>query len=151
MFGFEHDARWVDEGLPGAGHLLVFSNRTPGTNGEFSKVYEIAPPVDAQGRYALPAQGPYGPAEPAWTYAAADFSGTYISGAQRLKNGNTFISSGPQGRMFEVTPAGEIVWEYWNTFRGEAATSGGQANPFSVFRGQKVNPDYAGVKGLPLK
>jgi hypothetical protein len=152
LFGFEHDARWIEDGLPGAGHITVFSNRSPsgtgGPNGVHSKVYEFVPPVDAQGRYTLPADHPYGPAEAVWTYSAADFDGNYISGAQRLKNGNTFITSGPQGRMFEVTPAGEIVWEYWNTFRGEGNTAGGQANPFSVFRGVKIAPDDPALKGL---
>lgn len=32
--------------------------------------------------------------------------------AQRLSNGNTMIDEGATGRVFEVTPRGEIVWEY---------------------------------------
>jgi len=35
-----------------------------------------------------------------------------ISGAQRLWSGNTLICEGLTGRIFEVTPAGDIVWEY---------------------------------------
>jgi hypothetical protein len=34
--------------------------------------------------------------------------------AQRLENGNTLISSTQQGRVFEVTPDKEIVWEFYN-------------------------------------
>ena len=35
-----------------------------------------------------------------------------MSGAQRLPDGNTLIAVGRQNRVFEVTPAGEIVWNY---------------------------------------
>jgi hypothetical protein len=31
---------------------------------------------------------------------------------QRLPNGNTLITEGAFGRIFEVTAAGETVWEY---------------------------------------
>jgi hypothetical protein len=31
---------------------------------------------------------------------------------RRLPDGNTFINEGLFGRMFQVTPAGEVVWEY---------------------------------------
>lgn len=47
-----------------------------------------------------------------WSYANPRFFSTNISGAQRLPNGNTLITAGAGGRMFEVTPKGEIVWEY---------------------------------------
>jgi len=33
-----------------------------------------------------------------------------------MANGNTFICEGMHGRMFEVTQAGEIVWEYVSPF-----------------------------------
>jgi Arylsulfotransferase (ASST) len=153
MFGFQHDARWIEDGLPGAGHISVFSDRTPGPQGPYTKVYEFVPPVDSNGRYKLPAKGPYGPAEPVWTYSAKGFDASYISGAQRLANGNTFVSSGPKGRLFEVTPAGEIVWEYWSPYRGDSASStpNDRANPYSLFRGQKLPPDYKELEGRDLQ
>jgi hypothetical protein len=40
------------------------------------------------------------------------FFSSYISGVQRLPNGNTLICEGLTGRIFEVTPGREIVWEY---------------------------------------
>jgi SAM-dependent methyltransferase len=36
---------------------------------------------------------------------------------QRLPNGNTLITESNQGRAFEVTPEGEIVWEYVSPYR----------------------------------
>jgi len=40
------------------------------------------------------------------------FYSFFISGAQRLKNGNTLITEGATGRVFEVTPGKEVVWEF---------------------------------------
>ena len=76
---------------------------------------EIAAPVDSDGRYTLSESGPFGPAEPVWTYTAPDkvsFHSGFISGAERLSSGNTLICSGAPGRFFEVTPDGEIVWDF---------------------------------------
>ena len=36
---------------------------------------------------------------------------------KRLPNGNTLITESNNGRAFEVTPAGEIVWEFFNPYR----------------------------------
>jgi outer membrane protein assembly factor BamB len=47
-----------------------------------------------------------------WSYTNPRFFSTNISGAQRLPNGNTLITAGAGGRMFEVTTDGTIVWEY---------------------------------------
>lgn len=35
-----------------------------------------------------------------------------ISGCSRLSNGNTLITEGATGRLFEVTTKHEVVWEY---------------------------------------
>ncbi|MBT4940429.1 MAG: aryl sulfotransferase, partial [Rhodospirillaceae bacterium] len=40
------------------------------------------------------------------------FYSPHISGMQRLANGNTLICEGGKGCIFEVTPEGEVVWEY---------------------------------------
>jgi hypothetical protein len=49
-----------------------------------------------------------------WSYTAPRFFSTNISSAQRLPNGNTLITEGAGGRMFEITTDGTIVWEYLN-------------------------------------
>ena len=41
------------------------------------------------------------------------------SNAQRLPNGNTLICESDFGRLFEVTPEGELVWEYVNPYFNE--------------------------------
>ena len=45
-----------------------------------------------------------------------DFFSPHISGAQRLRNGNTLICEGGFGRIFEVTKKGETVWEFSNPY-----------------------------------
>lgn len=151
--GFEHDVRWIPPGRPGAGNMTVFSNRTPGPEGTYTKVYEFTPPIGADGRYAIRPGAAFGPSEEVWSYAAESLQATYISGAERLENGNTLISSGPQGRLFEVTPEGEIVWEYWSLFSGETNTAGGggAANPFSLFRAIRIPANHPAVAGRTLE
>jgi len=148
LLGFQHDARWIPKGRPGAGHMMVFSNRTPTANGPVTKVYEFAPAIDAEGRYAVPDNGPFGPAAPLWTYSDADLQTTNLSGAERLENGNTLISAGPQGRIFELTSAGDIVWEYWSPYSGPSGNSGGA---FSLFRAVKIPADHPALAGKDLR
>ncbi len=54
-----------------------------------------------------------------WTYQAETIVGFYsfmVSGAERMENGNTLITEGATGRLFEVTPEGETVWEFVSPF-----------------------------------
>jgi hypothetical protein len=149
-----HDARFIPEEFPGGGHIMVFNNNLKDENGkDFSAVYEIAPPVDASGHYIVPQEGPFGPPKPLWTYTAPDkvsFFSTFISSAHRLSNGNTFICSGAQGRFFEVTPEGEIVWEYWSPYSGKARPELNET-PRGVFRATKIPPDHPALAGRELK
>jgi len=150
--GFQHDARWIPAGRPGAGNITVFSNRTPGPAGEQTKVYEIVPPVDAGGHYVAVPDRSFGPAGPVWTYSAESLEAGNVSGAERLANGLTLISSGPQGRIFEITPAGEIVWEYWSPYSDATGTSVFQgANAFILFRAVRIPADHPALAGRRLQ
>ena len=110
----QHDAEWIPDRYPGAGHLTIFNN---GYERGWSSIEEILPPVDANGRYALEAGKAYGPDKPVWHYEAKPataFFSSETSGAQRLPNGNTLICAGVVGGLFEVTSSGEVVWQYVN-------------------------------------
>lgn len=145
QLGFQHNAHWIEQGLPGEGHLLVFVNEDPANPTE-SRVVELELPLNADGGYDRPEGAPYGPVAPVWSYGAAipgEFTSAFISGMQRLPNGNTFICSGVQTRIFEVTPDGEVVWNYVERKAGDS--------PFTwVFRSSFYTPDYAGLLGTPL-
>ncbi|WP_235912028.1 arylsulfotransferase family protein [Mesorhizobium xinjiangense] len=59
--------------------------------------------------------------EIAWQYAGTDdapLDSQIRSDQQRLANGNTLITESNGGRIIEVTPRGEIVWEFLNPVRG---------------------------------
>ena len=43
---------------------------------------------------------------------ASKFYSPYVSSARRLPNGNTLVTEGSDGRLIEVTPDHEIVWEW---------------------------------------
>src|SRR5713226_5255197 len=75
-----------------------------------------------------------------WKYQErreSDFFSPRISNAQRLPNGNTLVCEGDFGRIFEVTPAGELVWEFVNPYFGEGPT--GQNN--RVFRAYRYSAE----------
>ncbi len=105
---FQHGPQFIPQGSPGAGHLLVFNNQAPGG----TSVVELALPLDAAGNFVLLPGSAFGPAAPSWSYSAPGFQSSFVSNAERLPNGNTLICSGMQGRIFEVTAAGQEVWSY---------------------------------------
>jgi len=118
LFG-QHDTAWIKPGFPGAGHILIFNNGLSRPGGQYSSIDEIAPPVDAQGNYFLEQGSAYGPTNPNWTYKASppsSFYAYYISGAERLKDGDTLICDGVSGKFFEVTPGGTTVWQWTNNY-----------------------------------
>jgi hypothetical protein len=128
----QHNAQWIRPGLPGAGHLMVFNNGNHRQDGDYSSVDEIVLPVDAQGRYERKEGAAFGPEKAEWSYTApnkSEFYSFFISGAQRLKNGNTLICSGSNGTVFEVTPEKEVVWKYVNPIKGMARMFGGPLSP----------------------
>lgn len=113
------------------GNILIFDNgaHRRHTALNFSRVIEVSRKTK----------------EIVWEYTDTppqNFFSSYISGAQRLANGNTLITEGAFGRIFEVTLAGEIVWEYVNPHfaarnlpgQKPSVTDGEQNSVFRAFR-----------------
>jgi hypothetical protein len=145
----QHNAHWIPKGLPGAGHILIYSNGDTRPGSRYSTIEEIVPTTDANGRYALGADKKYGPDRAIWTYQApnpTDFYSVNISGAQRLPNGNTLICAGAPGFIFEVTPQNKVVWQY----NVPAFGGRGGANARNVFRAYRFGPDFPGFAGKTL-
>jgi len=85
-----------------------------------------------------------------WQYEALpknDFYSPACSGAQRLPNGNTLICETMNGRIFEITPEGEIVWQYICPFFNPLPSWG---NVNWVFKAYRYGPDDPRLKGRKL-
>jgi hypothetical protein len=137
----QHNPHIIPKGLPGAGNLLVFDNGgasgyeapSPGSptgvnafGREYSRVLEVNPVTfDKVWEYSVPGQ------------QRTNFLSHYVGNAQRLVNGNTLINEGANGRIFEVTSGGAIVWEYVSPFFGK---SNGLNN--RIFRAYRVPYDW---------
>lgn len=153
---FQHNARWIRPGLPGEGRLLIFNNGNGRFAGSYSSIEEIITPVNTGGSYTLPASGQYGPATAEWSYSAnplESFYSPFISGAQRLPNGNTLICDGPGGQFFEVNAAGDELWRYINPV-GPGGTSVDQGTAPSTnraFRAERYPADYSGLAERSLR
>lgn len=126
QFSGQHDAHIIPEGLPGAGNLLVFDNqgeagypRVPRSLLSGSRILEIDPlKGEIVWQYSALDSG-----QPGWAFYSA-----FISSARRLPNGNTLIDEGKFGRVFQVTPAGQIVWEYVSPYFGKAPVGNARSN-----------------------
>jgi len=147
---YQHDPNWIFD-TKGEARLLVFNNGGDRPGGDRSSVDELVLPFDpARGFFAAPGRA-YGPDSLAWTYESEKtFYSAFISGARRLASGNTIIASGAAGRIFEVTRAGEIVWDYANPLGGdvEPPDHAGKAPRLALFRADRYAPDHPGIRRI---
>ena len=77
-------------------HILVYDN---GCKFKRTRILELDPLSD----------------EIVWEYQASPPESFYSptrGSNERVPNGNTFIAESDSGRLFEVTPDGEVVWEF---------------------------------------
>jgi hypothetical protein len=146
----QHDAERIPAGLPGAGDILVFSNGLPKVR-PFSSVEEIAPKM-VDGQYVRNADGTFAATlERVFPKAGSErFFAAIVSSAQRLPNGDTLMTDGPQGRIVEVDEHGKVVWDYENPHhrRSDQPTKSGAGQPIMpwwTFRALRYPPDYPGL------
>ena len=132
QFGHQHDFQETD-----AGTYILFANGNHNDRGgpnAGSQIIEIDPKSD----------------EIVWTYTGNPphtFSSPHISGCQRLSSGNTLICEGNWGRLFEVTPAGEIVWNYVSPYFMPADHPSIVKNRNFIFRCQRYAADSPEIGG----
>jgi len=180
--GGNHDIQWIKEGLPGAGNLLLFNNgltvpRGQGDSDPQSEFIELNPYLDANGvvkdHYVNPPEAGYTDILPGTdsgqgpratrlfskqilsTYHTTDgFNSHHGSAVQRLPNGNTMALLARVGRLLEITPDGEVVWEYVNpvTTTGIVKTmvTSEQDNNWGGWSPVRYPADHPGLAGKDL-
>jgi hypothetical protein len=159
----QHDPHVIADGLRGAGNILIFNNETGirDVKERYSSVIEIKPPLDDAGKWPLPNEDGFPACDIKWVYAGkpdARFYSSAVSNAQRLKNGNTLITAGVDGLIFEIDAQGELVWEYVNPIKGEGDRlrklekwrKGPPPGENLIFRAYKYSPDYPAFSGKDL-
>ena len=102
-------------------------------------------------------QAPGGPNTFDWTYIANPPQSMYSTGLgaiQILPNGNRLINEGRRGRAFEITNAGETVWEYVNPMKnGQPIAQYDTTLTPSInqqFRFLRYPPNFAAFNGRTL-
>lgn len=153
LFG-QHGAQWIDDGLDGAGKIILFNNGNGRPGPDFSTAEVLTPPQDSTGGYPVPPEEPFGPADPDWVYGdepGETFYSPFLSNAQRLPNGNTLVNAGSPGTIFEVNPDREVVWEYVIPLNGDfPGTQGQNISNNATFRAYKYASDYPGFAEVDL-
>jgi hypothetical protein len=118
---WQHDASLLPNG-----RVMLFDNLGGYRDDNAARVLEVDPKSGAV----------------TWSYQGDDedpFHSPLRSSAEALPNGNVLITESDGGRLFEVTRAGEIVWNFVNPTRGGAngdmiaiATWGQRIDPGSL-------------------
>ncbi|MDR1943852.1 MAG: aryl-sulfate sulfotransferase [Synergistaceae bacterium] len=152
----QHHFHMIPRGLPGEGNLLVFDNGSLGGYGlkngtstdvktsahrDYTRVIEFDPiSLDVVWEYTSRNAG---------YYDGFRFYSPYVSSAQRLPNGNTLITEGSDGRIFEVTRSHKTVWEYINPYytRHLAGVARGVNN--MVYRAYRIPYEWIPQLDIP--
>ena len=148
-----HHAHMIPQGLPGAGNILVYDNGgwagygVPDVNSkdgtmkakrDYTRILEINPiTLEIEWQFT-PKE--YGKVQP---FLNDHFYSPYISSAQRLPNGNTFICEGSNGHLLEVTADHEVVWEYISPYWGPSFGTN------MVYRAYRYPYDYVPQEPKP--
>jgi Arylsulfotransferase (ASST) len=100
----QHDPDFLADG-----RIAVFDNRRDESEGRVfggSRILDIDPLSGQVGVYYASAPG-------------GEFFANIMGEHQRLANGNGLVVESERGRVFEVTPDGEVVWTYINRWNEE--------------------------------
>ena len=177
QIGGSSHAGWIPAGVPGAGHFLVYNNggdlfeTTPQ-----SYVFEINGYLNAStndtGVYVNPPVAGYFTWIPAghdtdkrnklisrqvvgiyYSMANQGMFSHLDSSAQRLANGSTLICDSTEGHVFEVTAAGDVVWEYINPVTAAGISSykrDGWPMENAVFAACRLSTNHPALTGRTL-
>lgn len=110
---YQHEALMIPPGQRGEGNIIYFNNNYHGDDGVRSSTVEV---IDPRTHERL------------WRYEGQFFFSSTAGTAQPLANGNVLITSSQGGRVFEVRPNGQVVWQI--------------VAPYLPMRAERYAPDY---------
>ena len=145
----QHYARWIPDGLPNAGKILLFNNGEFRTS-DYSTINLLDP-----GTFSFDENLLFEPATFEYEFAAEpkeDFFSLRFSSAQQLANGNILVCEGAKGNFFEINPeTNEQVWNYKNPVNPVLTFKQGE-NPVgnTAFFVRKYDLNYEGFRGKDL-
>jgi hypothetical protein len=149
-----HYSSWVDPGYFGgelANSISVYNNFI----GAQLSLGQLITPVKSDSGYVME-NGVFLPESFTETYSHPDTSKNFStagSSLQLLENGNILFCAARQGRIFEISADGELVWEYLTPMRNGFRISQGQNLSISenfTFSAQKYPPEYPAFQGKDL-
>ena len=129
----QHGVNWIPQGYPGEGNFILFNNNHDNNS---SAILEIIPPINSNGLYEINNSDSYGPNTYSWIHQSNFYSNTQ-SGAFRLPNGNTIITSAAEQNIFEIDESGNIEWSY----NGNLGTARAIKYPFDYFETNELLGD----------
>lgn len=94
---YQHEARMIPKGTLGEGLIVVFNNGAKDRNAYRRSEIRAIQPVTGDVR---------------WSFSEETFFSTVAGIQQVLPNGNLLITSSEGGRVFEVTPDKQKLWEW---------------------------------------
>ena len=112
-----HGINWIPSGYPGGGNFIIFNNEHSNNS---SAVLEIISPINSDGTYEIDTINPFGPNSYHWIHQS-NFYSDKQSGAFRLPNGNTIITSTMDDFIVEVNEFNNIEWTYTGALRSARA------------------------------
>ena len=151
---FQHDVGWIDDGLPGAGDILLFNNGAPKIR-TFSSADVVVPATTAEGAYVRDEErgGFRAMLQRVSPKGSKGRFAAIVSGAQRLPNGNTVLTYGNLGHITEVTPGGKVAWEWESPYAAMRPTTPGRTGAgFRIysnwlFTSTRYPPDFSAFVG----
>jgi len=126
-----HAVNWINSDYPGGGNILLYDN---GYDDVISAIIEFQPPILSNGSYFLNEYESYEPNEYTWINYSSDYFSLSHSGAFRMPNGNTLVTSFGipplyENNIFEIDNNGVVHWEY----EGEYITYRALKYPYTYF------------------
>lgn len=176
QIGGAHHVSWIPTGFPSAGNLLAFNNaQNLFEHTQQSYALEIDPFLNASSNHGTayvnpPDAGYYTwdrghdtdkaprqfSRQVVWSYASKSVHGMFShigSSVQRLANSNSLVCADTEGHIIEVTPSGEVVWEYVNPVTSDGILKFKRDNwPMynSIFRAYRYRASDAPLLGRTL-